>query len=151
MTKNNIMLMKKIAGIICLLLIVVSFTFAQGNKDKNAIREKIKLRKIGFITERLSLSIAEAQAFWPLYNDYHTEIKVIKKTNRKPNSSIAEMTDTEVEQLIDNRLEVEATMLSMKRDYINQLKSILPVKKIAKLPTIERKFKEWMLQQSKGR
>ena len=144
------MLMKKIAGIICLLLIVVTFTFAQGNKEKNAIREKIKLRKIGFITERLSLSTAEAQAFWPLYNDYHAKVTAIKQANRKPATPISNMTDAEVEQLIDARLEREANLLSMKRNYVNQLKTILPVKKIAKIPNIERKFKEWMLQQSKS-
>ena len=142
--------MKKIAGIIFLFLIVVSFTFAQGNKERNAIREKIKTRKIGFITERLSLTSEEAQAFWPLYNEYNARVMAIKKSNRQSNRSIAKMTDSEVEQLIDARLEVEANLLSMKRDYVHKLKTVLPVKKIAKIPSIERKFKEWMLQQTKG-
>ena len=145
------MILKKIAGIICLLLITFSFAFAQGNKDKNAIREKIKIRKIGFITERLPLTSEEAPYFWPLYNDYHAKVKAIKKANKKPNVSIAEMTDAEVEQLIDTRLEAEAIILSMKKDYVNKLKTIMPVKKVAKLSGVERKFKEWMLQQSKGR
>ena len=142
--------MKKIAGIIFLLLIVVSFTFAQGNEERNAIREKIKTRKIGFITERLSLTSEEAQAFWPLYNEYSAKVMAIKKSNRQSTGSIAKMTDSEVEQLIDTRLEVEANLLSMKRDYVHKLKSVLPVKKIAQIPSIERKFKEWMLQQTKG-
>ena len=131
-------------------MIVVSFTFAQGNEERNAIREKIKTRKIGFITERLSLTSEEAQAFWPLYNEYNARVMAIKKSNRQSNRSIAKMTDSEVEQLIDARLEVEANLLSMKRDYVHKLKTVLPVKKIAKIPSIERKFKEWMLQQTKG-
>ncbi len=145
------MIRKKIAGIICLLLITFSFAFAQGNKDKNAIREKIKIRKIGFITERLSLTAEEAQDFWPLYNDYHEEVAAIKKANRKSSTSIAEMSDAEIEALIDARLETEEKLLSMKRDYVNKLKTIIPIKKVAKLHTVERKFKEWMLQHSKSR
>ncbi len=144
------MILKKIAGIICLILITFSFAFAQGNKDKKVIREKIKARKIGFITERLSLTSEEAQYFWPLYNEYHEEVMAIKKANKRPNTSIAEMTDAEIEELINARLETEANLLSMKRDYIDRLKTIIPIKKVAQLHTVERKFKEWMLQQSKG-
>ncbi len=144
------MILKKIAGIICLLLAIASFTFAQGNKDRNTIREKIKLRKIGFITERLSLTTEEAQVFWPLYHDYHSEVMAVRKSVRKSYSSLDEMTDAEIEQLIDARLDIETNLLSMKKDYLHKLKTILPIKKVARLANVERKFKEWMLKHSKG-
>jgi len=56
---------------------------SQGNRDKkNDKREKIKAEKIGFISTELELSPEEAQAFWPIYNLYETEIDNIRKERR---------------------------------------------------------------------
>ena len=39
--------------------------------------EKIEQQRIAFITTDLDLSVEEAQAFWPLYNDYQSMKKEI--------------------------------------------------------------------------
>jgi predicted O-linked N-acetylglucosamine transferase (SPINDLY family) len=45
----------------------------QANKQKQQFeqqREKIESQRIAFITQELDLTPAEAQAFWPVYNEY---------------------------------------------------------------------------------
>ena len=136
--------MKKIISVLCLLLIILSVSFAQ--EDKQAAREKINARRIAFITEQLNLSIAEAQAFWPVYNAYKKEERTIRKRSRKP-IKLNQMTDAEIDQYLENKLAAEEATIVLKRDFVTQLKAVLPIQKVAKLFHSERKFKEWMLTQ----
>ena len=72
--------------IICtLLLSAATITCAQPSQGKNPQekRERIEAMKIGFITEKLSLTSKEAQIFWPVYNEFQSEIHEIKKDRRE--------------------------------------------------------------------
>jgi len=140
--------MKKIVSIICIALITSISLFAQGNKDK--IREKIRAKKIAFITDKLALTPEEAQDFWPVYNAFKEKEKTIRKEAAKPNR-LHEMTDAEVEALIDQQLDKEEQLLNAKRAFVQEAKQVLPIKKIAKLPRVERRFKEMMLERSRER
>ena len=61
------------------------FMFAQNSRlDKK--REKIEVQKVAFITTQLELTTEEAQAFWPLHNEFSKTMKSLhneKKENRK--------------------------------------------------------------------
>lgn len=62
--------MKKIL-LIALLILPASLLYAQNG----ARAEKIQALKIAFITQRLQLTPEEAKGFWPVYNQYETEIR----------------------------------------------------------------------------
>ena len=121
---------------------------AQG--DKEQIKDRIKAKRIAFITDKLNLSSQEAQVFWPLYNGFKEQERALKKDAR-PNKKIAEMTDQEVEQLLEDRLDKEEELIATKREFLTEAKQVLPIKKLARLPHVERKFKEMMLQHSRER
>lgn len=139
--------MKKIVSIVCLLIFALSFSFAQENEEET-IRDKIKARRVAFITDKLALSSKEAQVFWPIYNEYRAAEKTIRKKNKRF-GKLSEMTDQEIEQAIDERLSKEMQLVQLKSDFVTNIKSVLPIKKVAKLFRAERKYKEWMLQQVK--
>jgi len=138
--------MKKTGIIISLIILTVSFSFAQENKE--IIREKIKARKVAFITTKIGLTSKEAEVFWPMYNDYSTAKKDIRK-KRQQLGKLSEMTDREIEQVIDNRMDKELQLVQLKVDFITKVKGVLPMKKVAKLIRAEQKYKEWMLDQVK--
>lgn len=140
--------MKKIAGIICLFLITSISIFAQGNKDK--IREKVRAKKIAFISDKLALTSEEAQDFWPIYNSFKKKEKEIRKEATKV-KRLEELSDAEVEAYIEQHLDKEAQLLAAKRAFVKDAKQILPIKKLAKLIRVERKFKEMMLEHSRSR
>ena len=50
-----------------LFLLISSFSFSQGFKEKKG---KVKALKIAYITEELDLTTEEAQKFWPIYNAF---------------------------------------------------------------------------------
>ena len=63
---------------------------------------------------------------------------------------IQELTDVEVEALIEKHLDKEERLLAAKRSFFKEAKQVLPIKKLAKLPRVERKFKELILKQARN-
>ena len=63
--------MKKIISVLCALVLVSVVALAQNNgkKDPEKWREKVRAEQVAMITSELDLSEAEAQAFWPVYNE----------------------------------------------------------------------------------
>ena len=52
--------------------------------------------RIAFITEKLQLTPSESEQFWPLFNEYHKEMKSLRSAYKSPHDFIL-MTDNEVE------------------------------------------------------
>ena len=63
-------IMKKISLIIIVTLMFTALAAAQGQGMGQTDSEKLTAYKIAFFTQRLNLTPAEAEKFWPLYNDY---------------------------------------------------------------------------------
>lgn len=139
---------KKLIGLIVSMMMIASIGVAQ--KDHLKVREKVKARRIAFITEKLQLTPKEAQLFWPLFNDFQKKRATINKTYKnKANFNL--LTDEELAIHVDGQLEKEEKMLTLKKEFIGELRAVLPIRKVAMLPRAEKKFKEWMLTQIKNR
>ena len=68
--------MKKIISVLCALALVGAVAFAQKPEkkgDKEQWREKVRAEQVALITEELNLTEAEAQAFWPVYNEVQAQ------------------------------------------------------------------------------
>ncbi|MFM1929673.1 MAG: hypothetical protein RL387_1001 [Bacteroidota bacterium] len=72
-----------------------------------ARRAKIEMFKVQFITEKLSLTKSEAEAFWPVYNDAKKNIDELVKTK------------------MNDEIQFEENILSIKKKLRNELKPIL--------------------------
>ena len=76
--------MKKIL-LYTILLFIYSKNFAQDSKqteiemqDKSKNAHTIDALKVAYITKELNLTLEEAQKFWPVYNEFTSEIKKAK-------------------------------------------------------------------------
>ena len=67
--------MKKIFSIaLSAMLLLGAFTcLAQGKPDKKEWQEKMKAEKVAYLTDYMNLTSAEAQKFWPVYNQAESE------------------------------------------------------------------------------
>lgn len=141
--------MKKIT----LLLLVLGFSLGSisGQKENSPAKKK-KADKIAFISKKLELTPAEAEKFWPVYNQAEAEVKALKKEHRKarPEKKISEMTDDEVEKLIDGGIEFQQKELDLRKKHQAQFKAILPIKKVAKLIHLDHEFKKQQRAKKKG-
>jgi len=138
--------------------LLLSFTYAnlfsQGCNDQCKKKEQIKVQKVAFITEKLQLTVEEAQQFWPLYNemnkksdDVDLQIKNIVQNYKKNKETI---NASELESMTDKMMDLEASSAKLDQDYYLKFKKILTVKKIMELRLAERQFKHELLQQLKG-
>lgn len=118
-------------------------SIAQEN-GKEVKRENKKAEKIAFISTKLELTAEEAEKFWPVYNASEAEFKLLKKEHKAAmgeKKKISEMSDNEVEKLLDKGLEIQQKELEIRKKYLVKFKEVLPIKKVAKLTRIEHEFR----------
>lgn len=113
-------------------------------------KERIEAMKVGFITDRLQLTPSEAQAFWPVYNQYQDDLEKLRKS-RKENlvnaGSVDDMSDAEVEKMVDQEMAFRQSELDLQKKYHPQFKKVLPIKKVAKMYKAEDDFRRELLNQ----
>jgi hypothetical protein len=142
--------MKNLIACICLLICLPGF--AQPNQ---ATHEKMEAMKIAYITTALDLTPAEAQLFWPIYNESEQKRKELRKARFADRKEAAHnfdtMTDQEAEQYIDREIDFKQKELDLHKERHLSLKKILSAKKIAKLYKAELDFQRKILQDLDGR
>ena len=126
---------------------------SKGPKNQEK-KENIEALKIAFITDKLELTPEEAQKFWPVYNQYADKLVEIRKKRRQDmrdakQNNYDEMTDKEVEQAIDLDLANRQKELDLQKEYNTKFKTVLPMKKVAKLYSAEEQFKMVLLNKLK--
>lgn len=111
---------------------------------------RIEQAKIGYITNKLNLSSTEAEKFWPLYNEYKSKIKAIRKEMRmdmKEIQNLDAISDKEAETTLNDIISSEQRTLDLKKEYFVKFKQILPIKKVILLVRAEREFNKEVLMQ----
>lgn len=115
--------------------------------------ENLETLHTAFITEKLNLSPQEAQKFWPVYNQYHSDMEALKK-QRKDNKDminkaggIDNMSDADVQKLIASETDIESRELDLRKQYISKFEQVIPARKVAKFYIAEDEFKLYLLKQ----
>ena len=128
--------------------------FSQG-PGKGVDREDIESMKIAFLTRRLNLTPDEARKFWPVYNQFSEELKVIRENRNKAakdtKDNFETLSDKEVEKIVDGEITFRQQEIDLLKKYHNQFKQTLPIKKVAKLYRAEEDFKRELLERIKER
>jgi Spy/CpxP family protein refolding chaperone len=140
--------MKKITLTLLFIAITVS-AFSQGKER----RERIKSLKIAFITEKLELTQTEAQKFWPIYNAYEINNNALRQQSRenRKDADIESMNDADVRSMIDKMLVLEQEKLELKKQFITDLITVIPAKKVILLKISEDEFNRRMFNEIRKR
>lgn len=132
------------------LIVVVIVLLLQSNSKAQERREKLEAMKVAFITEQLNLTVIEAQAFWPVYNEYQQKKKDLHKDREQGRKDFKEnfstLTEVEAEKMVDEDIVFRQKELDLLKTLHLKLKQILPAKKIALLYKAELDFKKQMLE-----
>lgn len=116
---------------VMLLSLTASAQPEQGQQTKPSKSDRIEALRIAFISERLNLTPAEAQNFWPVYNQYRTDLETIHR-NCKPGES-GQLT---AEQQID----LDQKKLDLKKRFKPQFEGALGKDKMNHLYNLEGEF-----------
>lgn len=138
-----------------ILLFTAGFkTFAQDG-DKH---ERIKALKVSFITEKLELSSAEAEKFWPVYNKYDAQIHDLRHKEKQlfrekysSNGIKKEFSESESVKLIKTYNEVRDERHLLEKQLMYELIKKLPASKIVFLPEVEDDFSRMLFEEYKKR
>lgn len=132
-------------------LVTTSFAQPQGKKSAEH-REKIKEWRMAYITDKLELTEEESIRFWPIYNEREKTLRAITKEKRALRlNDIETMSDKEAEQAIEKHFEFRQRELDVHKSCFGKLKSVIPAKKLARLPRVEREFKKMLLKKMNDR
>jgi hypothetical protein len=109
---------------------------------------KMKAERVSFLTEKLQLTVDEAEKFWPLYNEYlskREEMMWGKREKMHRNFDPSQLTDEEMGKMLNEILDQEVKLAQLKKDYFDKLKTILPIRKVLTLHRVEQEFMNHML------
>jgi len=120
-----------IRGGALLLMVLLSLNAGaqQQNGSNQSAKDRIEALRIAFISQQLNLSPAEAEKFWPVYNNYRAEIEALQKGYAGQTTA-------------DQQLELEQKKLDLKRRYKPQFEAALGTEKLNQLFNLEHKFQE---------
>lgn len=131
-------------------LVIIFLFLAATAHAQEGKHEKIKAWKTAYITEKLALTPAEAEKFWPVYNKYDEKFHELRKQERdeilkKLRGGLDNLTDAEANELIDKNLSLEANELELRKQKTTELRRVLSPKKIIILKKAETDFKRALL------
>ena len=125
--------------------------FAQDRKDR------VETMHIAYLSQKLNLTSAEAEKFWPIYNQYKTNQDQLRK-QRMANVEAVEnaggvdnMSDGDVQKLLANETDLESHELDLRKQYLTKFQQVIPTRKVAKFFIAEDEFKRYLLNELRKR
>jgi len=137
---------------VSLLLALLSFLAMAQNTEKpscpdgNEWLQRMRSEKIAFLTAEMELTPEEAQVFWPVYNEYQAQMFAATKASRESfmaldKSVSSKFGDKEIEKLISQYIEADASRIAVAKKYLPEFYKVLPAEKVARLYIGEEKFR----------
>lgn len=120
--------------------------------------KRVEAYKVKFITDKLELSPEEAQAFWPVYNEYSKQLKEIhaRRHNGLSRRDIKQQWDDLDDETLKNialqELQNQADIANLKKEYFTKFEAVLGSRKAATFYRIELEFHRHLMEMlGKGR
>ena len=142
-----------------LILTALIWAFSLSAQDAPRVRpvqhlkapERMQDAKRKMIQDSLNLTTEEATKFWPVYDrneEANAAIRLKYRSGRavkdeKPDAE--NLNDDAIYKMIESRLDRKLEMAALDKKYYQELKPILPAKKIQRLFHLETKYKQRMI------
>jgi len=144
--------MKRII-ILLLATVALSFAFNSCSNNTKKSQEELKSQKIAFLTQKLELTPAEAEKFWPVYNEYwERKYKIIgdKRTAMKYcTENMRSMKEEEIAKYANMYIDFQKQESELLAEFNGKFREILPPSKVFKLYQADYEFKTYLLKQIK--
>ncbi len=107
-----------------------------------------------YLTEQLALTETEQKAFLPVYKQYKAELSALRKASKaskKKGKIMSELSDQELEEVIQASFDDKQKMLDTKKKYHEKFKKVISIKKVAKLYHVEKRMGKHTKGNKKGK
>ncbi len=113
------------------------------------IKAQVETMRVGTYTNVLNLTAAEAEKFWPIFNEFQAQMEAyrmqLRRERKKIQQNYAIATDAQLQASIDRSFALQQSILDLEKRYTAEFKKAIPLKKIALLPKAERDFHRELL------
>ena len=123
----------------------------QSQEKDDSHREKIKELKTAFFTQELNLDKEKAQQFWPIYNEYESELHKLRKREHRDIPNLECITEDDAENMLDEYVAIEKQDYILKQKLFNDLKEIMTAQEIIKLHKLEDEFHKKLIKEYRAR
>lgn len=103
--------------------------------------ERIEALKVAFITEKLSLDSKTAEKFWPIYNQYESEMRTFMQQRKRDKDDLS----------AEDMLESEQKALDIKKKYAPQFLKVISNDQLSDLYRAEKEFRQMILRKMKNK
>ncbi|MBQ0769146.1 MAG: hypothetical protein KBT58_07630 [Bizionia sp.] len=138
--------------LITLLLSIFTLHVSAQHHDDKVDKDKLKTLKVAHITEQVSFTQQEAQAFWPLYNTYEEQRDALQEASReRKKENLEGISEAAAKKYLNTLLKIEEDYYSNQKEYYLKLERVLSAKKIIKVIQANRSFRKKMIEEFKDR
>jgi len=113
--------------------------------NMDIVREALRAEKKVLVAENMQLTESEAAAFWPVYEEYQTEMKAIGDRMVKLVEAYAAaykaMNDETAAKLVKELLSIQSDRAKLAEKYLPKFQKVLPIAKVARYYQIENKIR----------
>ena len=116
------------------------------NIDMEILKQKVEADKKLLVAGNMNLTQAEGKAFWPIYDEYQTDLQKINQSKLDVILRYADaynqgaVSDATAKSLLSEYLEIEQSIIVMKKAYMDRLSRVIPAAKAVRYIQIENKI-----------
>jgi Spy/CpxP family protein refolding chaperone len=134
--------------IVSLLLLLLAGSIRAQDTDPTPARQRIESAKIALITNRINLSPDQAQAFWPIYNEYNAKkVELNKRIRQLNNQSVrGNLADADVMANLREMNTDRQKLADLDEEYQNRFLKVISARQAAELYNTERDFNRILIQ-----
>lgn len=148
----NMSLFSRFGLALVLLLMALPNLRAQNRNARSAdIEARIENARIAYITREVALTPEQGQRFWPLYNEYSTKRRDLRRTHDQlRRSATPTMTDDQARDNLKQIITVSKNELNLTEDYFAKFQKVISARQVAQLYKAEREFGRVMMREMKS-
>lgn len=140
-------MMKKSILVLFSALMLSAVALAQPNQERSRDRDRIQAARVAYMTEKMSLSSKQAEVFWPLFNDYHAELRRLRSNYRMQsrNQNTETASEEELQKIIMDGLKMKEMELTLEKGFTQKALEIISVKQFWQMQEAEEEFRRMMI------
>ncbi|MBZ9630158.1 hypothetical protein LB465_05150 [Salegentibacter sp. LM13S] len=135
-----------------IILLMFSGLWQMQSQDRDhSHREKIKELKTAFFTQELNLDKQKAQKFWPVYNEYESNLHELRKREHRDLPNLECISEDDAEEMLEEYVTIEKQDYVLKQKLFKDLKEIMSAQEIIKLHKLEDEFHKKLIKEYRSR
>lgn len=145
---NNIRAAVAVLGLLVggLALAQGSTAAANASAEMQNARALLNVAREEIINEEMRFSEEEAAVFWPVYERYRSDLQAVRDRFAEVLTSYSDayragtVSEDQANRIVEDYLDMEGDVLRIKKDYLDDFRSVLPARKAARFYQIENKM-----------